>query len=111
LTFSNTSGSSCRTGGPSPACSQTATWQNFTSSHLASPSIWCSTTEVAAAALLADQGVAAHQLGELEEVGDAAGLLERLVEGVAPARCRPIRRGTNEAVRSQNRRVELTIID
>src|SRR3954468_15340831 len=33
--------------------------------------------EVPAAALLADLGVAAHELGELEEVGDPAGLLER----------------------------------
>ena len=36
--------------------------------------------EVAAAALLAVEGVAAHQLAELEEVVDAAGLLERLVD-------------------------------
>src|SRR3954471_20897387 len=36
--------------------------------------------EVAAAALLAMQRVAAEQLTELEEVGDAAGFLERLVQ-------------------------------
>src|SRR5262249_55325586 len=41
--------------------------------------------EVAAAALLADERVLAHELGELEEVGDAVRLLERLVERVAPA--------------------------
>src|SRR4051812_46056722 len=36
--------------------------------------------EVAPAALLAVQRVAAHELAELEEVGDTAGLFERLVE-------------------------------
>src|SRR5437867_10455415 len=36
--------------------------------------------EVTAARLLALQGVVTHQLGELEEVGHAAGVLERLVE-------------------------------
>ncbi len=36
--------------------------------------------EVAAAALVAVQGVDAHQLAEFEEVGHAAGLLEGLVE-------------------------------
>jgi hypothetical protein len=36
--------------------------------------------EVAAAGLLAVERVAAHQLAELEEVGHAAGLLERLVQ-------------------------------
>ena len=36
--------------------------------------------EVAAAGLLALERVQAHQLAELEEVGDAAGHLERLVE-------------------------------
>jgi hypothetical protein len=36
--------------------------------------------EVAAAGLVAGQRVEAHQLAELEEVGDAAGLLEVLVE-------------------------------
>ena len=36
--------------------------------------------EVAAARLLARERVAAHELAELEEVGDAAGLLERLVQ-------------------------------
>src|ERR1700704_6976079 len=41
--------------------------------------------EMPAAALLADHRVVAHQLGELEEVGDPAGLLERLVEAVALA--------------------------
>ena len=40
--------------------------------------------EVAAARLLAVQRVAAHQLAELDEVGDAAGLLERLVERRRP---------------------------
>ena len=38
--------------------------------------------EVTAAGLAAVQGVDAHELAQLEEVGDAAGLLERLVEGV-----------------------------
>ena len=37
-------------------------------------------TEVAAAALLAGEGVATHQLAELEEVGHAAGTFQRLVE-------------------------------
>ena len=41
--------------------------------------------EVAAAALLAVAGVAHEQLAELEEVGDAAGLLERLVEALVLA--------------------------
>ena len=35
--------------------------------------------EVAAAGLLAGEGVLAHELGELEEVVDPTGLLERLV--------------------------------
>ena len=42
--------------------------------------------EVAAAALLALEGVAAHQHAELEEVVDPAGLLQRLVD--ARRRCR-----------------------
>ena len=42
--------------------------------------------EVAAARLLAVQRVEAHQLGELEEVGHPAGLLERLVQLRAAAR-------------------------
>src|SRR5205823_5621513 len=41
--------------------------------------------EVAAAGLVALQRVAAHELRELEEVGHAARLLERLVEILAPA--------------------------
>src|SRR5207244_9774940 len=41
--------------------------------------------EVAAARLLAPQGVVTHQLGELEEVGHAAGVLERLVQLLALA--------------------------
>src|SRR4051812_18525039 len=41
--------------------------------------------EVAAARLAAFQGVEAEELAELEEVGDAAGLLERLVDLVAVA--------------------------
>ena len=41
--------------------------------------------EVAAAGLLAVEGVEAHQLGQLEEVVDPAGLLEGLVELVAAA--------------------------
>src|SRR4051812_32435113 len=41
--------------------------------------------EVAAAALLAVAGVVAQELTELEEVGHAAGLLERLVERLALA--------------------------
>src|SRR6476659_477336 len=41
--------------------------------------------EVAAAGLAAVQRVDAHQLSELEEVGDAAGLLEALVERVGRA--------------------------
>src|SRR5215468_7254887 len=41
--------------------------------------------EMPATALLADQRVVAHQLGEPEEVGDPAGLLERLVEAIALA--------------------------
>ena len=36
--------------------------------------------EVAAAGLLAHEGVAAHELGQLEEVGDPQHLLERLVD-------------------------------
>ena len=44
--------------------------------------------EVAAAALLAVQRVEAQQLAELEEVGDAAGLLERLVERLVRRRAR-----------------------
>ena len=35
--------------------------------------------EVAASGFVALQGIQAHQLGELEEVGHAAGLFERLV--------------------------------
>ena len=42
--------------------------------------------EVPAARLLAVERVAAHQLAELEEVGDASGLLEGLVEVVGAAR-------------------------
>ena len=38
--------------------------------------------EVATARLGPVEGVDAHELTELEEVGDAAGLLEALVEGV-----------------------------
>src|SRR4051794_22273733 len=38
--------------------------------------------EVTAAALATVQGVDAHQLGELDEVGDPAGVLEGLVERV-----------------------------
>src|SRR2546421_7342457 len=41
--------------------------------------------EVATAGLLALQRVAAHQLGELEEVGHPARLLQRLVQVLAPA--------------------------
>ncbi len=41
--------------------------------------------EVAAAAFVALQRVEAHQLGEFEEVGHAAGLLERLIELLAGA--------------------------
>ena len=41
--------------------------------------------EMAAAALLAGEGVAAHELAEFEEVGDAGRLLERLVERVGRA--------------------------
>ena len=41
--------------------------------------------EVSAARLIAVKGVDAHELTELEEVGDAAGLLEALVEGVGLA--------------------------
>ena len=41
--------------------------------------------EVAAAALLALERVAAHQHPELEEVLDAPGLLERLVDALAVA--------------------------
>src|SRR5215207_7943720 len=41
--------------------------------------------EVSAAGLPAVQGVDAHQLAELEEVGDPAGLLEALVERVGRA--------------------------
>ena len=41
--------------------------------------------EVAAAGLVALQRVEAEQLGELEEVGHAAGALERLVERAAVA--------------------------
>jgi hypothetical protein len=37
-------------------------------------------TKVAAARLLAKQGVAAHELTQLQEVRHASGLLERLVE-------------------------------
>ena len=70
---------------PSPVYSHTAAWQNLSSSRLASPSTLVLDAEVAAAALLADERVLAHQLAELEEVGDAAGLLERLVERVALA--------------------------
>src|SRR5690606_14856977 len=38
-------------------------------------------TEVAAAGLLPVEGVAGHELGEAEEVGDPTSLLEGLVEG------------------------------
>src|SRR5436309_2534537 len=38
--------------------------------------------QMAAARLVALQRVAAHQLGELEEVGDPSGVLERLVDPV-----------------------------
>src|SRR5471032_838256 len=41
--------------------------------------------EMAAATLLARERVEAHQLAEFEEVGHAAGLLERLVERVGAA--------------------------
>ena len=41
--------------------------------------------EVTAAALVAVEGVAAHQLGQLEEVVDPTGLLEALVDAVAVA--------------------------
>ena len=41
--------------------------------------------EVASARLATVEGVDAHQLTELDEVGDAAGLLERLVEAVGGA--------------------------
>src|SRR5262249_23286909 len=47
--------------------------------------------EVAAAALFALEGVAAEELAELEEVGDAAGLLERLVERIGRALDRDVR--------------------
>jgi len=40
---------------------------------------------MAAARLVALQRVAAHQLGELEEVGDPSGVLERLVDQEDPA--------------------------
>jgi hypothetical protein len=42
-------------------------------------------TEVAAAGLAPVQGVDAHEFAEFEEVGDAAGLLQALVEGVGAA--------------------------
>src|SRR5882672_363946 len=41
--------------------------------------------EVAAGALLAGERIAAQQLAEVDEVGHAAGLLERLVERVGGA--------------------------
>src|SRR2546428_389598 len=44
--------------------------------------------EVTAARFLAMQGVVAHQLGQLEEVRDAARVLERLVEILARAAAR-----------------------
>src|SRR5437879_6745387 len=41
-------------------------------------------TKMAAARLLPLEGVVAHQLGELEEVRNAPGVLERLVQVLAP---------------------------
>ena len=72
---------------PSPAYSQAATWQKCSSSRAASPSaVWILLAEVAAARLFArSRRVEAQQLAELEEVGDAAGLLERLVQFAAVA--------------------------
>ena len=61
--------------------SQAATWQKFSSLRFASPSgRLVLDAEVAAAGLVALEGVEAHELAELEEVGHAAGVLERLVE-------------------------------
>src|SRR5215471_16427977 len=48
--------------------------------------------QMATARLVADQRVAAHQLAELEEVGDTARVLERLVErlrGASDLQLRP----------------------
>jgi hypothetical protein len=60
-----------------PLYSQAATWQKFSSSRLASPSGSGTPRGSGRRRLLALERVAAHQLAELEEVGHAAGLLER----------------------------------
>ena len=66
---------------PSPAYSHAATYANcvVVAQRFAVRRLVLD-AEVAAARLLAVQRVEAHQLAELEEVGDAAGLLERLIE-------------------------------
>ena len=63
--------------------------QNSSSSRFASPSaVWCSSRKWPPHDSSRSQRVEAHQLGELQEVGDAAGLLERLVQLGAAARAR-----------------------
>src|ERR1035441_9870237 len=42
--------------------------------------------EMSTARFVAFEGVEAHQLGELEEIGDASGALQRLIEVCAVAR-------------------------
>jgi hypothetical protein len=61
--------------------SHAATYANRSSSRSASPSgVWYSSRKCPPHDLLAVQRVAAHQLAELEEVGHASRLLERLVQ-------------------------------
>jgi hypothetical protein len=66
---------------PTPSNCQADTKAKFSSSRLASPPIrLVLDPEVAPTRLLTMQGVTAHELGQLEVVGDPARLLQRLVD-------------------------------
>jgi hypothetical protein len=81
----------------SPEYSHAATYEYLSSLRSASPSSVVLFAEVAAARLVARERVHAHQLAELEEVGHAAGRLERLVE---LRRCRARLRFSQNSARS-----------
>ena len=66
---------------PTPVNSHAATYEKCSSSRSASPSsVWCSTRKWPPQLSSRCSASRHEQLAELEEVGDAAGLLERLVE-------------------------------